>query len=47
MRKLARLFIVFIFVMQDYMALNMNLNDEYLQRMGHNEERFLKEGNEA
>lgn len=32
---------IFIFVMQGSMALIMNLEDEYMQRMKHNEKRFL------
>lgn len=33
---------IFIFVMQGSMALGMNLEEEYLKRMKHNEKRFLK-----
>lgn len=33
---------LFIFVMQGSMALKMNVEDEYMQRMKHNEERFLQ-----
>jgi NTP pyrophosphatase (non-canonical NTP hydrolase) len=33
---------IFIFVMQGSMALNMNLEEEYMQRMRQNKERFLK-----
>ncbi|UCE95210.1 MAG: dUTP diphosphatase [Candidatus Bathyarchaeota archaeon] len=33
---------IFIFVMQGSMALEMNLEEEYLKRMKHNEERFLE-----
>jgi len=33
---------LFIFVLQGTMALKMDLGDEYLQRMRHNEQRFLK-----
>ena len=33
---------LFIFVMQGSMALKMNLEEEYMQRMKHNEERFIK-----
>jgi NTP pyrophosphatase (non-canonical NTP hydrolase) len=33
---------MFIFVMQGSMALKMNLEDEYRQRMRQNEKRFLK-----
>jgi len=32
---------IFIFVMQGSMALRMNLEDEYIKRMRHNEEKFL------
>lgn len=35
---------IFIFVMQGSMALNMNLEEEYMQRMRHNKERFLEKG---
>jgi len=35
---------LFIFVMQGSMALKMNLEDESMERMRHNEERFLKKG---
>ena len=34
---------IFIFVMQGAMALKINLEDEYLQRMRQNEKRFLDE----
>lgn len=33
---------IFIFVMQGSMALRMNLKQEYMKRMKHNKERFLK-----
>ena len=33
---------IFIFVMQGSMALKINLEDEYMQRMRQNEEKFLK-----
>jgi len=33
---------IFIFVMQGSMALNMDLEEEYKQRMRQNEKRFLK-----
>ena len=33
---------LFIFVMQGSMALKMDLGEEYMQRMRHNEERFIK-----
>ena len=35
---------IFIFVMQGSTALNMKLEDEYMQRMRQNKERFLKKG---
>jgi len=33
---------IFTFVMQGSMSLKMDLEEEYMQRMGHNEQRFLK-----
>ncbi len=38
---------IFIFVMQGSMALKMDLEEEYLQRMRHNEQRFLRKAETA
>lgn len=38
---------LFIFVMQGSMALKMNLEEEYNQRMRHNELRFIRKEKEA
>lgn len=38
---------IFIFVMQGSMALKMDLEEEYMQRMKHNKQRFLKKAKTA